>query len=270
MAAPAPGADAPFEYKPYPRRGEPRTVPPAWADWYVRDAARHWDGFYARNSVNAYKDRHYLGAEFEELHTSARVVLELGCGVGNTAFPLLEERPDRFVYALDFSACSVKLLRADPRYDPERIRAEVCDITTGQLPPELGEVGADAATLIFVLSSMPLAQMGAALRAAASGLRAGGALYFRDYALDDLAQQRFEANTDGTRLDENLYVRRDRTLAYYFSVERADALFREAGFTRKRLEYTTRHVENRKDGLHMERRFITGVFTWPGGPPTTS
>ena len=82
----------PFVYKPYPSADELGLVPAAWAESYKRDAARHWDVFYSRNSVNAYKDRHYLGDEFGALADAARcrTVLELGCGVGNTAFPLLE------------------------------------------------------------------------------------------------------------------------------------------------------------------------------------
>jgi 2-polyprenyl-3-methyl-5-hydroxy-6-metoxy-1,4-benzoquinol methylase len=39
------------------------------------------------------------------------VVLEVGCGAGNTVYPLLEENPAAFVYACDFSPRAVDLVK---------------------------------------------------------------------------------------------------------------------------------------------------------------
>lgn len=261
-----PEAEVAFVYAPYPSADELGLVPPEWAQRYAQDAAKHWNAFYVRNTLNAYKDRHYLGAELAELADTStpRVVLELGCGVGNTVFPMLAANPNLFAYAVDFSPKGVEMILANPLYDPARMRVAVCDITCGSLPAEFGEVHADVATLIFVLGSISPGKMGAALRTAASGLRPGGLLFFRDHAVEDLAQRRFETSSEPKRLEDNLYVRRDKTLSYYFSLERARELFVAEGFSVERLEFTVRQLENRRQGLHMERRFVTGVFRWDG------
>lgn len=64
------------------------------------------------------QDRHWITREFPELLHSLSVVeggrpvlLETGCGVGNTMFPLLEENKDLFVYACDFSPRAVDFVK---------------------------------------------------------------------------------------------------------------------------------------------------------------
>ena len=46
----------------------------------------------------------------------------MGCGVGNTVFPLLETNrdPGLFVYGSDFSETAVRIVRQAPQYDPQR------------------------------------------------------------------------------------------------------------------------------------------------------
>ena len=38
-------------------------------------------------------------------------VIEVGCGVGNTFFPLLEVNPHVFVYAFDFAASAIDIIK---------------------------------------------------------------------------------------------------------------------------------------------------------------
>ena len=68
-------------------------------------------------------------------------LLQVGCGVGNTIFPLLEvnTNPQTRVYACDFSSTAVDLVKQHPDYNKHqldngenetgRCNAFVCDIT---------------------------------------------------------------------------------------------------------------------------------------------
>lgn len=90
---------------------------------YEEEAKKNWDLFYKRNSTHFFKDRHWITREFPELlvtkseldggvnHRRERVLLEAGCGVGNTVFPLLAENKDVFIYACDFSPKAIELLQ---------------------------------------------------------------------------------------------------------------------------------------------------------------
>lgn len=70
--------------------------------------------FYRRNADRFFKDRHYFDREFPELVSGPHVVLEVGCGVGNTVFPLLDLNPQITAYACDFSATAVDLVKKHP------------------------------------------------------------------------------------------------------------------------------------------------------------
>jgi SAM-dependent methyltransferase len=103
-----------------------------------------WDAFYARNEKRFFKDRHWLLTEFPEFLSTVgdgaesagrrRVVLEVGCGVGNTVFPLLAHCKrnginDVFVYCCDYSSTAIELVRAHDDYDTSMCHAFVWDIT---------------------------------------------------------------------------------------------------------------------------------------------
>lgn len=86
---------------------------------FEKDAKKNWDLFYKRNSTHFFKDRHWITREFPELLQAISeidgshppVLLEVGCGVGNTLFPLLEENKALFVHACDFSTCAVEFVK---------------------------------------------------------------------------------------------------------------------------------------------------------------
>ena len=73
--------------------------------------------------------------------TNKIIILQVGCGVGNTVFPILEvnAHPDTRVYACDFSSTAVELVKKHPEYATPgvtneerhggRCNAFVCDIT---------------------------------------------------------------------------------------------------------------------------------------------
>ena len=48
----------------------------------------------------------------DEDQSRRRTVFEIGCGAGNTVFPLIQEDPSLFVYAADFSKTAVDVVKA--------------------------------------------------------------------------------------------------------------------------------------------------------------
>lgn len=123
------------------------------------EAKKNWDLFYRRNKANFFKDRYWTFREFEELNettTEKKILLEIGCGVGNFVYPLLKNNKNIFAYACDFSTDAVQLLKSNPDYDETRINGFVCDITKENLLRESipKDVYVDIVTLIFVFSAI--------------------------------------------------------------------------------------------------------------------
>lgn len=96
-----------------------------------RNAAKAWDKFYKAHQDRFFKDRHWTDREFAELRSGGDtaadehdrsaleatlsadtpVLLEVGCGVGNTVYPLLEKNAALRVHCCDFSPRAVGLVR---------------------------------------------------------------------------------------------------------------------------------------------------------------
>ena len=274
-----------FVYAPYTSAESP-VVPAFWAQRYEDEAAQYWDKFYARNADRFFKDRHYLATEWSELkaddgpdaddaeHDEVRslcaggsgsselVLLEAGCGAGNTLLPLLRANPSLRVYAFDFSEKAVQLVMDDPLYQTGRIVAAVGDLTTGELPATISGCEAHLCTLMFVLSAISEAKMPAALRAVRAGVRDGGLVLFRDYAVGDGAQLRLQQSRAAKQLDETarFFVRQDGTRAYYFGAEQLCDMWEAAGFDVLRCEYSARQTINHKKGVALDRRYVTAKF----------
>jgi SAM-dependent methyltransferase len=107
--------------------------------------------------------------------TGELLLLEAGCGVGNTLFPLLRANPRLRCFGVDFADAAIAIVRRHPFAQCGRVSAAVGDLTCGRLPAELAPcLGAcDVATLMFVLSAISPERMRAAVDAAASALREG-------------------------------------------------------------------------------------------------
>jgi methyltransferase-like protein 6 len=224
------------------------------------EAQRNWDLFYKRNETRFFKDRHWTRREFEELvgtvEEGRKTLLEVGCGVGNFFYPLLEEI-DLFVHACDFSPRAVEFVKAHPSYDEERVHVFRCDVTREQLTGHVMADSVDIATIIFVLSSIHPEKMLETLENIHNVLKYDGVVLVRDYGLYDYAMLRFAT---GHKLQENFYVRQDGTRAYYFSVSKLRETFEAVGFVTVSCEYVHRETVNKKEGLCVPRVFVQGRF----------
>ncbi|KAL8560262.1 Methyltransferase-like protein 6 [Nucella lapillus] len=232
-----------------------------------KEAEKNWDLFYKRNTTKFFKDRHWTKREFEELVGKKedvgrkKVLFEVGCGVGNFMFPLLEEDESQslFVYACDFSKRAVQFVKEHPSYDERRCCAFHADITTS-LSASVPDNSVDMATMIFVLSAINPDKMEAALSNVLQTLKPGGVLLFRDYGLHDYAMLRF---APGQKLADRFYVRQDGTRAYYFSVEFLQELAERAGYKTGQIQYVHRDTVNKKEGLCVPRIFVQAKLIKP-------
>ena len=143
------------------------------------DAAAFWDSFYSQHDDKFFKDRHWLFTEVPELSAESRRstetspvdsevrnypgksasfrILEVGCGVGNTVFPLLEAyaaNTEKFVYGCDFSAKAIEIVKANADYDQQRCHAFVADISSSDAQFPFPDESLDIILLIFVLSAI--------------------------------------------------------------------------------------------------------------------
>ncbi|KAJ8751455.1 hypothetical protein K2173_016665 [Erythroxylum novogranatense] len=236
-------------------------VTPFWKEKYEREAKKYWDVFYKRHKDRFFKDRHYLDKEWGQYFTGAggeKVILEVGCGAGNTIFPLIATYPGIFVYACDFSPRAIDLVKTHKDYSNAHVSAFVCDLTIDDLSKEISPSSVDIVTMIFVLSAVSPEKMPVVLRNIKKVLKPDGKVLFRDYATGDLAQERFTCKDQ--MISENFYVRGDGTRAFYFSNVFLTSLFNDNGFDVEELGLCCKQVENRSLELVMNRRWIQAVF----------
>lgn len=124
-------------------------ISPFWREKYEREAKKYWDNFYKRHQDRFFKDRHYLDKEWGQYFCGAgkKVVLEIGCGAGNTIFPLVATYPDIFVHACDFSPRAVDLVKMHKDFTETRVNAFVCDLTAEDLSKQISPASVDIVTM---------------------------------------------------------------------------------------------------------------------------
>ncbi|KAF8933738.1 S-adenosyl-L-methionine-dependent methyltransferase [Dissophora ornata] len=255
-------------------------VPEELVESYHSEAAEYWNKFYAKNENKFFKDRHWLRIEFPELFemieadAGEKNVMEIGCGAGNTMFPMLIEskNPKLFVYACDFSSTAVDVVKNNVEYDPKRGKAFVWDLAGDDIPPEVEPESMDVLVLIFVLSALHPDRWEQAMNNLYKLLKPGGLIVFRDYGRYDMAQLRFKKNR---LLSDNFYVRGDGTRVYFFDSDEIVKLF-GSKFTIEQNAVDRRLIVNRLRKVKMYRVWLQGKFRKPltgeapGAPSATT
>ncbi|KAG6534360.1 uncharacterized protein LOC121985839 isoform X2 [Zingiber officinale] len=240
-----------------------RQVTPFWKEKYEKDAKKYWDLFYKRHQDRFFKDRHYLdkewGDHFLDREVGKLVVLEVGCGAGNTIFPLVATYPHIFVHACDFSPRAIELVKSHKDFSGDHINAFVCDLTIHNLSEIIAPASVDIVTMIFVLSAVSPEKMPLVLDNLRRVLKPNGLVLFRDYATGDLAQERLISKEQ--EISENFFVRGDGTRAYYFTNKFLVSLFQQSGFNVVNVRICNKQVMNRSQELVMNRRWIQAVFS---------
>ncbi|KHN95395.1 uncharacterized protein MAM_06672 [Metarhizium album ARSEF 1941] len=240
--------------------------------------AKWWNLFYKNNASNFFKNRKWLQQEFPvlaeitKMDAGPKILLEIGAGAGNTAFPVLanNQNPRLKVHACDFSRTAVEVMRNHEAYDTNIIQADVWDAAGQSLPPDIVEGTVDVAVMVFIFSALSPKEWAQAVRNVHRALKPGGLVCFRDYGRGDLAQVRFRK---GRYLEENFYIRGDGTRVYFFDQQElakiwsGDEAFtddpensRMPRFEIENLGVDKRLIVNRARKLKMYRCWLQGQF----------
>jgi len=238
-----------------------------------KNAKKNWDVFYKQNETRFFKDRHWTVREFPEIlstmgdpaisesENAKPILLELGCGVGNFLYPILEEVPNLRIWACDFSPRAIEFVKSHANYHEEKIRAFTIDLTLQRcfaIQPELCNLKADFVSLIFVLSAISPEKHSNVIENIANVTKPGSIIFFRDYGLYDMAQLRFKP---GKKISDNFYFRRDGTRSYYFSLDIVTSLFLKNDlFQQIECQYVNRRTINVKEDLDVGRIYVQAKF----------
>ena len=222
--------------------------------------SKNWEKFYKFNKTNFFKDRHYILEEFLELKNDKRdkiTLLDMGCGVGNSFYPLLVRLPNLYINAFDFSKRAINMSKTHPLYEKEKHRINVYDLDL--VKDDIPNKNNDYGILMFVLSAIKPEEHEKVVEKISKVINKGGILYFRDYARYDMAQIRF-AKRKKNKVGDNLYMRKDKTLSYFFDKNEIENLFKKYGFSIVNSNLICRLIENRKEKKKMHRLWLQIKF----------
>ena len=221
-------------------------------------AVTQWDRFYQKHSRWFFKDRHWLTSEFPELFDAqyGTSILEIGCGAGNTIFPLAKARkndPQLQIFACDFAPSALDLVREFREYDADRMHVFLHDLAQDERFDIIPDSSIDIVVAIFVLSAIDPARLSFVFEKIFRVLRPGGLLLFRDYGIYDMTQLRFKPSR---LVRPNLYIRGDGTAAHFFSCEELEGLAKDTGFSVSSNTMDRRLLVNRLRKLTMYRAWL--------------
>lgn len=237
---------------------------------YNSNPSRYWDIFYKNNKEKFFKDRKWLQIEFPILYSSTKqdagpvTIFEIGCGAGNTFFPILNENQNEHLrmIAADFAPRAVELVKTSEHFNPKYGSACVWDLANedGSLPEGVEPQSVDIAVMIFVMSALAPNQWERAMDNLHKIMKPGGKILFRDYGRYDQVQVRFKKNR---LLEDNFYVRGDGTRVYFFTENELRDIFTKKYFTESKIGTDRRLLVNRKRQLRMYRCWLQAVFHVP-------
>ncbi|KAG9313171.1 S-adenosyl-L-methionine-dependent methyltransferase [Chiua virens] len=249
-------------------------VPDEEKEKYNSKPAKYWDNFYKTNADNFFRDRKWLHLEFPDLVAAAEpeageiTICEIGCGAGNAAFPLLSanKNPQLTIRAYDYSSHAVKLVQNNPLYSNPpigSIHSAVWDITSeNTLPPGVASATVDIVLCVFVLSALHPDEWGKAIANIHRMLKPDGVVLVRDYGRYDLTQLRFKS---GRMLDENFYIRGDKTRVYFFELDELALMF-----TGGRASSSDKTIRTTEEVTDAEEDPETSVSSPPSHTPPLS
>ncbi|KAI3809315.1 hypothetical protein L1987_25286 [Smallanthus sonchifolius] len=236
--------------------------------------SQSWNQFHSRHSTGKFfkvklfkgylfvQERRYLFKEFPELSSCGEYskVLEVGCGNGSTALPILRCKENILVFACDCSTEALdratEIIHASNVVSARsRFRPFCWDFSMCRFPKWL------ICDSCYENSDFDNNERDStAVAECFSVLKPGGLLLFRDYGLYDMTMLRFEADQ---RVGFREYKRSDGTRSYFFSLDIARDLFLGAGFMEVELEYCCVKSVNRRKQKTMHRVWVHGKFQKP-------
>lgn len=194
------------------------------AKHYKEKAGKYWNDFYKNNKDHFYKDRHYIHVVFPELNLDHYnevlvkkgikhpLLLEVGCGVGNSIFPLLDVNINLHGLAIDFAKSGVNLMNENKftfdktkevelneqfeqglikredysetlvkNFYSSRLRGDYCNIIDEPIPLRENEQ-CDFILCMFVLSAISIESQANVFKKLFNACKPGGYLFIRDYA----------------------------------------------------------------------------------------
>ncbi|XP_068427872.1 tRNA N(3)-methylcytidine methyltransferase METTL8, mitochondrial [Clinocottus analis] len=186
-------------------------------------------------------------------------ILEVGCGVGNSAFPIVNsiKETDSYLYCCDFSPSAIQLVKDHPDYHDSVCHAFVHDICEEMAPFPFPPQSLDVILAVFVLSSIHPERTQGIVNRLSTYLKHGGIFLFRDYGRYDFSQLRFKK---GRCLSENFYTRGDGTCVYFYTKEEVHNLFSNAGLEEIQNLEDRRLQVNRGKKVAMHRVWMQSKY----------